>query len=65
MVGIGGIEVPLMTPDGSTNIRFNRDYKYVINVTGDHMITPPEAGAMQAVVDIAGARRLTIDDFVD
>jgi len=63
-VGIGGIEVPLTTPDGSTNIRFSRDYKYVINITGDHMITTGH-GAMRAVVDIDNARRITIDDFAD
>ncbi|MCL2519838.1 MAG: hypothetical protein FWE37_02385 [Spirochaetaceae bacterium] len=64
VVGIGGIEVPLRTATGETNLRLLRDHAYTVNVSGDHTITQGQPGAMQAIINITG-RRLTIDDFVN
>ncbi|MCL2600224.1 MAG: hypothetical protein FWD88_03485 [Treponema sp.] len=63
VVGIGGVEVPLTTPDGDRNIRLYRDHMFVVNVTGDHSVAPAPTGTMRAVIDVDNARRLTLADF--
>jgi len=59
-VGIGGFRAPLTTPDGSTNIRFRRDYRYVVNVSGDHMVP----GTFQAIIDVDNARMIRIEELL-
>jgi hypothetical protein len=58
-----GIEVPIETPDGGTNIVLNRDFMYVVDVTGDHNVPAGQPGSLRAVINIEGARRIELNDL--